>query len=62
MKLIVKWQKTIRGVGKMVNTNASMEEVYKAEVECLRKVIKKKDELIEFYQKQLELLSKELDK
>jgi hypothetical protein len=36
-----------------------MEEVYKAEVECLRKVIKEKDEYIKFLQQQLEALSNE---
>lgn len=46
----------------MVNTNANMEEVYKAEVECLRKVIKEKDEYIEFLKQQLEVVSKELEK
>ena len=39
----------------MVNTNANMEEIYKAEVECLRQVIKEKDELIEELTKQLNL-------
>jgi hypothetical protein len=34
-----------------------MEEVYKAEVECLRKVIKEKDEYIEFLKQQLEAVS-----
>lgn len=43
----------------MVNTNANMEEIYKAEVECLRKVIKEKDEYIKFLQQQLEALSNE---
>jgi hypothetical protein len=38
-----------------------MEEVYKAEVECLRKVIKEKDEYIKFLQQQLEVVSKELE-
>lgn len=45
----------------MVNTNASMEEIYKAEVECLRKVIKEKDEYIKFLQQQLEAVNKELE-
>lgn len=45
----------------MVNTNANMEEIYKAEVECLRKVIKEKDEYIKFLQQQLEVVSKELE-
>ena len=43
----------------MVNTNANMEEIYKAEVECLRKVIKEKDEYIKFLQQQLEELEEE---
>lgn len=43
----------------MVNTNANMEEIYKAEVECLRKVINEKDEYIKFLQQQLEALSNE---
>jgi hypothetical protein len=38
-----------------------MEEVYKAEVECLRKVIKEKDEYIEFLKQQLEVVNKELE-
>jgi hypothetical protein len=38
-----------------------MEEIYKAEVECLRKVIKEKDEYIKFLQQQLEVVSKELE-
>lgn len=42
----------------MVNTNASMEDVYKAEVECLRQIIKEKDEYIEFLKQQLEQVSK----
>lgn len=46
----------------MVNTNANMEDIYKAEVECLRKVIKEKDEYIKFLQQQLEVLNKELEK
>ena len=41
----------------MVNTNANMEEVYKAEVECLRQIIKEKDEYIKFLQQQLEAVS-----
>lgn len=45
----------------MVNTNANMEEIYKAEVECLRKVIKEKDEYIKFLQQQLEVVNKELE-
>lgn len=45
----------------MVNTNANMEEIYKAEVECLRKVIKEKDEYIKFLQQQLEVVGKELE-
>ena len=42
----------------MVNTNANMEEIYKAEVECLRKVIKEKEVAIE----KLEQTQKQLDK
>ena len=42
----------------MVNTNASMEDVYKAEVECLRQIIKEKDEYREFLKQQLEQVSK----
>jgi hypothetical protein len=38
-----------------------MEEIYKAEVECLRKVIKEKDEYIEFLKQQLEAVNKELE-
>lgn len=42
-----------------VNTDnpVLMAEIYKAEVECLRKVIKEKDEYIEFLKQQLEALS-----
>jgi hypothetical protein len=37
-----------------------MEEIYKAEVECLRQVIKEKDEYIEFLKQQLEAVSNEV--
>lgn len=42
-----------------VNTDnpVLMAEIYKAEVECLRKVLKEKDELIDFLKQQLEALN-----
>lgn len=42
--------------------NASMEETYKAEVECLRKLLAEKDKEIEHLHELLDLYDKEKEK
>ena len=44
-----------------MNNNASMEEVYKAEVECLRKQLAEKDKKIAYLEMQLDHALKEYD-